>query len=744
VPSTIEKDPFVLTVREIRGVKSNGMLASPAELGLSENHDGILEIDVADVGEELMVPGTLFKNLYGLDDVIIDCENKMFTHRPDCFGTLGVAREIAGIFGDAYTSPKWYTFPVDQGPESRFESDKQLQISVENPIPELVPRFMMQAVSGLSVGPSPMWLQAYLARVGIKSINNVVDYSNYFMMVTGQPTHAFDYDKLVSESRVASGEQLQLSPRQALEGEKLALLNGKTIELHKDDIVIDANGKAVALAGVMGGSETEVDETTKTVVIECATFDMYTIRRTNMRHGLFTDAVTRYTKGQSPLQNDRVLAKYVDEIVRFAGGKVASQMFDICDESNVERLTSKVAETDVNFINSRLGSDLTSEQIKSMLENVEFGVEILQSGTLRIASPFWRMDIDLPEDIVEEIGRLYGYDKLPVVLPPRPSKPASHNQERVFKQQLRTKLKEAGANEVLTYSFVHGELLKKAGIDADNWSYHIRNALSPDLQYYRPSLLPSLLAKIHPNNKAQAGSDTNEFALFEFGKAHVKGEFEKLEPTLPRQMKRLSFVYAADGKAAKSKTGATYYQAKMYVDMLTNGQATYLPLDTNEYPITAPFQLGRSAAVMVGDQLLGVVGEFRRSVAKSLKLPQVCAGFELDIELLQEHLQPRKYSTLSTFPESSQDVTFSVKHTVSWHQLEQLLHAELAVAGAENDYNYAIAPLTIYKPEDSEDKNVSFRITITHREKTLKTEEVTRLLNQIANAAHENLGAVRI
>ena len=268
------------------------------------------------------------------------------------------------------------------------------------------------------------------------------------------------------------------------------------------------------------------------------------------------------------------------------------------DESKVESRTLKVVETSTEFINSRLGSDLSAEQIKTLLENVEFGVEILQSSVsnpqsemLSISSPFWRMDIELPEDVVEEIGRLYGYDKLPVELPARSSKPAPKNPVREFKTSLREKLKQAGANELLTYSFVHGDLQRNTGTDPDKWAYHLRNAISPDLQYYRTSLTPSLLAKVSPNIKAHAGDESNELAIYEIGKAHVKGEMEAEDNNLPKQMTRLALVLVADSKSSKKYGESAYYQAKKYLDTVTTGQDVYLPLDTNEYPITARYQM---------------------------------------------------------------------------------------------------------------------------------------------------------
>jgi len=711
------------------------MLASPAELGISDDHDGILEINVEDVGEDLILPGTPFKQLYGLDDVIIDLENKMFTHRPDCFGTLGVAREIAGIFSDSFISPEWYKNVLVN------EQTTELSMSVDNQISELVPRFMMQAVADAEVKPSPMWLQSYLTRVGQKSINNIVDYSNYFMMLTAQPTHAFDYDKVVD----LCGANPIFAPRLAKSGEKIALLNGKTIELSDQDMVITANDKPIALAGVMGGSETEVDTSTKNIVIECATFDMYAIRRTSMRHGLFTDAVTRYTKGQSPLQNDRVLAKIVDEIVRFANGQVASKAFDNVDCGNVniahDGWSNEVVVT-AEFINSRLGSDLTKEQIVKMLENVEFGHDYTDE-IIKLYPPYFRMDIEIPEDIIEEVGRLYGYNKLPIVLPPRPAKPASQNPVIRYNSDLRESLSRMGANEVLTYSFVHGDLLAKVGIKADKTCYHLRNAISPDLQYYRPSLIPSLLNKVHANIKAQAGSDNNEFALFEIGKAHEKGQLEIDEPNLPKQMRRLAFVYTADKKSKVSKS-SPFYQAKLYLDRITNNQAEYLPLDSNDYAISAPFQISRAAVVQVNGQLLGVVGEFRQSVKNKLKLPDYCAGFEIDIDLLRENCTPTKYKPLSTFPSTHQDITLEVSESIAWGDLSKSLSAELAVQAAESNYNWSLEPLDIYQTDGSDKKRISFRVELSDHNKTLRTEEVNSVLDELANEAKEQFDAIRI
>jgi phenylalanyl-tRNA synthetase beta chain len=539
VPSTFgTDDPFTLEARELRGVISNGMLASPKELGISEDHDGILEITAKDAYKKPKT-GDHFVDYFGLDDLIVNCENKMFTHRPDCFGNLGVARELAGISGLKFVSPDWYLKTPKFGSSSKLP----FRIKVES---KNVPRFMAVALENISVSKSPYWLQSALTRTGIKPINNVVDVTNYVMHLTGQPLHAFDYDKL----KMRSGVGVVIGPRNAKKGEKLTLLGGKEVELSIEDIVVATDKKAVALAGIMGGQETEVDETTKRIVIECATFDMFTIRRSSMRHGLFTDASTRYTKGQSPLQNDRVLKYCMDVIGLVAGGEQAS---DVKDER--QGIKKPVAvKVSVDFINSRLGSSLKSQEIVKLLQNVEFEVAS-SNGNLRVTPPFWRTDIEIKEDVVEEVGRLYGYDKLPVSLPMRSAKPTPRNELFDLKQSIREKLSDAGANEILTYSFVHGDLMRNSGIDPDKWAYHIRNAISPGLQYYRTSLIPSLLEKVYPNIRSDfiKPTDDNDFAIFEIGKAHVKGHDD--DEKLPGEFERLALVFSAIKLLRRSSNG---------------------------------------------------------------------------------------------------------------------------------------------------------------------------------------------
>jgi phenylalanyl-tRNA synthetase beta chain len=744
VPATAGDQPFVLEARELRGVVSNGMLASPKELALGDDHDGILEID----GDHQ--PGTDFAEAFDLkDDVVIDIENKMFTHRPDCFGFLGVARELAGIQDMSFKSPDWYTpdpkFPNVETDESKLE--------VRNELPDDVPRFTAITMGNVQVGSSPVWLQVELAKVGQKSINNIVDYTNFFMLETGQPLHAYDYDKV----KALSGEDgARLVIRNPRPGEKIKLLNGKEIEPRSEAIMIATDRRLIGIGGVMGGSDTEVDSNTKNIILECANFDMYSIRRTSMAHGLFTDAVTRFTKGQSPLQNLAVLAKIVEEIRQHAGGQVASQTIDdkhlpqsVQDRQSVH---PKITVTP-QFINERLGLNLGGSEIRKLLQNVEFKLPDIgddsQTASLEVTAPFWRTDIELREDVVEEVGRLYGYDHLPLELPKHDLTPAPKDSLLDLKAQIRATLSRAGANEVLTYSFVHGNLLDKVGQDKAQ-AFQLSNALSPDLQYYRLSLTPSLLEKVHPNIKA----GYNEFALFELGKAHIQGEFTDTEPGVPNEFERLALIFSADNKAAKAYIGAAYYEARKYLmNLLTElgleGEVRLEPLNETFYEgatklkITA-YETSRAATIVLNDTVVGEVGEYKPSVRQTLKLPEFSAGFELDISVLVRGSNTSGYVSLPRFPKVTQDITLKAAVDLPYQELAGFALEALRKARPDNTL-VSLSPIDIYQKEtDAEHKHITFRLTITGYDRTLTDAEVNNLLDTVSVAAKDKFNAERV
>jgi phenylalanyl-tRNA synthetase beta chain len=726
VPSSYDDtEPFVLSARPLRGVVSNGMLASPQELGIGDSHDGLLELD----GEHQ--PGEDFATAYGLDDVIIDIENKMFTHRPDCFGQLGVAREVAGIFGQPFTSPSWYLNSNSLVTESGNES---MRISLSNEIPELVPRYMLVAVDGITVGASPVWLQTYLTRLGVRPINNIVDITNYIMLMTGQPLHAFDYDK------VAVDGEARIVVRNPHSDEPITLLDGKTIKPRADAILICDAEKPIGLGGMMGGQNSEIDAGTKRILIECASFDMFNIRRSSMEHGIFSDAVTRFTKGQSEWQNPAVLFQAVKMVQNLCPD--AKPVGRVIDGHQPNRDFRPVP-VEAAFINSRLGVDLSAEAMQQLLQNVEFEVQNNDDGLI-VDAPFWRTDIELREDVVEEIGRLYGYDQLPLDLPQRDIAPAVKDPLMELKASIRTVLAKAGANEVLTYSFVHGNLLDRAGQDK-NLAYQVSNALSPELQYYRLTLMPSLLEKVHPNLK----SGYDKFVIYEIGKGHNTEHHD--DDGLPVEFEMLEAVYAAQDKVAPA--GSAYYQARHYLVNLLEAlglAVTFHALPEGlTFSTVQPFEQSRAALVKVAgtDILLGGVGEFKASVRKGFKLPAASAGFNLSLTDLQRALQShsqQRYQALSRFPSVSQDLTLKVAAGVSYQQL----YDAVWLGVADNRPAETIAKLvavTIYQSDnDPEHRNITLRLQIASHQRTLTDAEVNKVLAAAAQTAADALGAERI
>lgn len=728
VPASYDKEPFVLEARELRGIVSNGMLASASELAIGDDHNGIVKVDVA------ANPGDDFAQTYELDDIVLDIENKMFTHRPDCFGILGVAREIAGITGNAFTSPEWYTRTI----QSTDSEKGKTQLRINNQIPDVVPRFMAVVLDDVQVRPSPFVMQSYLARVGIRPINNIVDATNYLMILTGQPLHAYDADKLQA---IRPESDIQLETRYSRKGDSLTLLDGKTVTFDDEEtILITSHDKPVGIGGVMGGADTEVDEATSRIVLECANFDMYAIRRASMRHGLFTDAVTRFNKGQSPNQNDKVLAEAIATVEYVSGASISSPIIDEATElphSEPISITS-------DFVQQRLGVTVNADKIKNLLENVEFLVH-KEPDNIRVEVPFWRTDISIPEDIVEEVGRLIGFDSLPFALPGRSIHPTPRNGMLDLKYHLRDVLAAAGANEVLTYSFVHGKLLEAVGQDPKN-AYRITNALSPDLQYYRQSLTPSLLDKVHINIKAGHGI----FTLFEIGKVHQKGLMDTNEPSVPLEQERLSIVFAADDKTWLNQyAGSALYQAKLYLDaILSSLGLTYevVPINQDELktPDTswAPFDLNRSGCIIVDGVEIGIIGELRTRVRSKLKLPIATVAAEINNDALQQLTRTIRYQPLTKYPSISQDISLKLSAHYTHSEIVACVQEALP---KQSHTRYDVKLIDIYQSEkDVSSKHVTYRITAVSDQKTMTDTELRAVLAEVADQADKVFGAVQL
>lgn len=719
VPVTFgTNEPFVLGKRELRGFMSNGMIASAKELDLFDDHDGILVLD------KELEPGSSFAEAYELNDYLFDIENKSLTHRPDCFGIIGFAREIAAITGQRFHTPDWL---MNLEPDfAAVQSDEvDLVVAIDNA--ELSARYQAVVMSGAEKGKkSPLQVQTYLSRVGVRPINAVVDVTNYLMMLTGQPLHAFDYDKVLSING-----KVDIRVRSGLDNEKLELLDGKTITLTPEDIVISNGETAIGLAGAMGGANSEIDENTQRIIIEAASFNLYNLRATQMRHGIFSEAITRFTKGQPASLTAPVLFDAVRLLGEWSGGQVISKFADAYPEKQKQiSISTSVAE-----INDILGTKFEEDVITNVLENAEFVVE--KSNELMIRVPYWRSDIHSVEDISEEVGRLTGFDNIKSVLPIREYKSSRPNDFDSFRTRLRKLLVRAGANEVLTYSFVHGNVIQKAGQDLNN-SYAILNSISPDLQYYRQSLTPSLLDIVHPNIKQ--GFD--KFALFELNKAQSKSDGLN-EEGVPVESDNLGLVVASKN----SENVAQYYLAKHILDFVCksiNINPVYETVNSEMTDVIGlPFEYRRSARIFDKNSgaELGVIGEYKKMVAKGSKLPDA-AGFEIDCRKLFEVYQKSNnhFTPISRYPSAERDICFQVDGSVNYSQVVDAASMSLDKTGLE----FEITPVDIYQSEGSQTKNITIRLKFTSYQHTLEGKEVAELVNAVSASVINTVNATVI
>lgn len=678
VPASVKEDaPFVIGKRKMLGkYESNGMLAGADELDFGDDHSGIVEIN-----PEMAQPGAPLADVFDLKDLILEIENKSLTHRPDCFGLIGFAREVAGILGQEFVEPVDYT--------AAWDRRALVKSFVEIADPAICARYTAVVLEkhGELNKKYLTWQDTVLSKSGMRPVDEIVDATNYLMLLTGQPLHAFDYDKFVA---VGGAEYPKIIVRLARSGETLTLLDGKEIDLNENDIVITSNDVPVALAGAMGGASTAIDENTRNIILESATFSLYNLRKTQMAHGIFSEAITRFTKGQSPYQTMKV-AEMCSGML--SGGFAVA---GVCDEypKPVKNPEIRIAADEINAL---LGTEYSYEQIERTLENVGFEISCdcgrrskCKCEEIIVRAPEWRTDIHIKEDIIEEVGRLLGYDNIRPTLPKHAT--ALQNKTLQLKAEIREALKEFGANEVLTYSFVSERLLKKAGLNPEN-SYKIVNSISPELQLVRQSIVPSLLEKAYMNQKIPF----DKFALFEINKVYQK-EWGMNEEAVPVEKMHLGLVVAE-----RKNTETPYYKAKMFAERLLGRfgiQARFLPLK-EQNALALPFEPRRAAEIWVNDRCVGVVGEFKNSVKHNFKLADFVSGFEIDAELILKNMVSKKEIKINLERET-RDLT--VETTKSYGEVLAGIKRILDEMGAEAQ----ISPIAIYQP--GEKKHISFHL----------------------------------
>ena len=703
VPASVHEDaPFVIGKRKMQGYESCGMLAGADELDFGDDHSGIVEID-----PEIAAPGDKLADVFELNDLILDIENKSLTHRPDCFGIIGFAREVAGIlnikFNPTFSSagleflstsyagrpgePPLRGEPLGAGRNIRVKNsnhfmlqkkqDSNLKISIQQP--DICSRYTAIVLEkhGEMKKKYLTWVDTALSKSGMKPISPIVDATNYLMLLTGQPLHAFDYDKFMTVG--GSKENPEITVRLARKGEKLILLDDKEATLNENDIVICSGDTPVALAGAMGGKNTEIDENTKNVILESATFSLYNLRKTQMAHGIFSEAITRFTKGQPAYQTMDVATACAGMLAD--GYKIAA----VADEYPHPNKENKIIIT-VEEINNLLGTEYTKDLIVQTLTNVGFEVKT-RRDELTVVTPEWRTDIHIKEDIIEEVGRLNGYDNIEPLLPLHGT--SEQNKMWILKKQIRSTMARFGANELLTYSFVSGRLLDKVGQERDN-SYKIVNSISPELQYIRQSIIPSLLEKTYLNEKLPV----EKFAIFEMNQVYRK-TWGMDEDKVPVAKMRLGCVVAE-----RKNHNTAFYKAKWYVAKLLSelniSPEFLLMKETAER--SEAFEPKRTAEIWIGNERIGVVGEFKNSVRHEFKLEPYVAGFEIDLDAIVGAVNAVK--KISFDAKKKEDITITTDKT----------YAEILKELQDKYLEATITPGTIYQAPGQRTKNMTFHL----------------------------------
>jgi len=664
----------------IQGVESDGMLASAAELDISRDHSGILELD-SQVGSPL--PGCT-------PDSIIEIDNKSITHRPDLWGHHGMAREVAAILARGLSDPVQLEL-LPHGPAA-------VRIQIEDL--NLCPRYSALVFENVTVKPSPLWLQYRLTAIGLNPINNVVDMTNYLMAELAQPMHAFDADLL-------HGETIFVRP--AKPGEHFRALNGEEYTLGPSNLVIaDAEG-AIALGGVIGGLDSAISGKTKRVVLESANFLASSVRKTSAALKLRTDASMRFEKAQDPANTVRALARAIELLqelspgIRLAGG-VADQKKEISAPPPIE--------LPLDWLERKLGRAIDSAEVRAILECLQFGVSEQPNRFFSVTVPSWRAtkDITIKDDLVEEVGRMVGYDSITPKAPLVPAAVPPRNPERQFQHEVCTRFADIGFTEVYNYSFLSEEAVSAFGFDPKS-NVRVTNPIASDQALLRASLLPGLLKNILENAKRR-----EEFRIFEIG-LEIHGRASGLPDEVPHVA---AAIYDRHGDGA-----AALFELKRAAECLMPG-AVVCPgqARTFEHP-------ARAADVLWKSEKVGRLFELHPSLVESGR----AAILDLDLRGIERlGAGERKYTPIRRYPSSSFDLSVVAALREQAGKLEALIVQAAGPLAESVEFvrQYSGPPLA------DNQKSISFRVTVSSPERTLSSEEVGEIRERIIAVMREH------
>jgi phenylalanyl-tRNA synthetase beta chain len=691
---------------KLRGVISQGMLCSNTELKLGIDGSGIMELSPD------LIPGTPLAQALDLSDVTFEID--LTPNRPDCLSVIGVAREVAAARGTAFnpTSPTL----LGASPAGSGVSDL-IQVGIHDP--KLCHRYMAAMVMDVKVGPSPYWLQDRLESVGLTPINNIVDVTNFVMMEMGQPLHAFDYDFLT---------QKRIEVRRAGTKQAFVTLDSKTHTLDPDMLVICDGERPVGLAGVMGGENSEIIPETTCVLVESAYFDPVSVRRTAKLCGINSDASHRFERGVDPEGCARALSRAVALMVEVSGGTLVPGVVD----THPTAFAPLEIQLDTGALNRRLGTDLDDGQIRKILESVGFGITPSSPGVLAVGVPAFRVDVTRPEDLSEEIARLWGYDNIKTSFPMVPSLRQHPAPAIEFRESVKDMMNGFGFFESVNYSFTDAGMCGKLQLapEDERWAMEkILNPISEEMSVLRTSLLPGLLETMGRNVAKQ----TDTLRIFEIGNIFLATG----QGVQPREKEMLAGLWTGSrssvswhGKAVASD----FFDLKGVVEGVLDSlgipatDVVFSRAAEKDFPY---FRKGCGAVVTMGETCLGNLGEIAPAVCTGFGLKQGAFVFELDMpSLLLAAPQAIVAQPLPRFPSVERDITMIVDDAVAAGDVcdDLLGHTR------DNPLVEDVFLFDVYQgaPLAEDRKSLSFRIVYRSSEKTLKEKKIKGLHSGIS------------
>ncbi|MGI6140287.1 MAG: phenylalanine--tRNA ligase subunit beta [Caldicoprobacterales bacterium] len=698
------KLPGGITIKrgKLRGVESQGMLCSGEELELKDSDYPGAETDGILILQEYYPPGMDIKEALDLGGEVIDFE--ITSNRPDCLSVVGMAREIAAATGKSWSMPEIVLSPGVGSIEN------ELQVEVENP--DLCPRYLARVVKDIKIQPSPRWMRRHLAAAGVRPINNIVDITNYVMLELGQPMHAFDLDRV---------EGRKIIVRNARPGETLVTLDDKQRNLTPDMLVIADTGRPIALAGIMGGANSEITGETKQIVFESALFDGASVRMTSKKLGLRSESSSRFEKGLDINMALTAVDRAAQLVQELGAGTLVEGRLDVLGASTEKRKLTIQWEQ----INKLLALNLTAEQISGIL--TALGLEISVDGEYMTAIiPTYRNDIEGMADLAEEVARIYGYDRIPLTLMEGSASKGARTRKQKLIFSIKTALTGMGMHEAITYSFTSPHIYQKIGItDAADYPPVVRiaNPLGEDQSIMRTTMLPSMLEVLSHNYNRRI----ENCSIFEINPIFIPKALPLTD--LPDEMLTLAM-----GEYGEN---VDFYTLKGKVEVLTSllGLEDKLTFQPARHPALHP---GRTAELLMDGKAIGLIGQIHPKTAENYETDAGTVLGELNLQaMLDQANTDRQYQALPRYPAVTRDLAFIVEKNVQAAEI-----AELIKKGGGSILE-KVTLFDIYEGSQIPEGHKSMAYSLSYRadDRTLKDEEVNKAHQRIIDLLEKELGA---